>query len=539
MSEGTKPAYEADIFGPQSRRRFLKRAAIAGASLGGFGPILAACGKSGGGGSSVPTGSPTPGGDLIFARTADPASLDPSPVFDNEAIWTVLNMYDPLFTVTPDGRGSKPWLAVSHELASDQLTWTFTLRPGVRFADGKPLEAADVQFSLERAAKGPNGYILASVDNIEAKGKSTVVIHTRHPWGPLIGDLSLYSNGIIPKDFGGASEQQFFQHPIGTGPFVFDSWTKGQQLKLVKNPHYWQAGKPHLDSVTFTVVPDDNTRVLQLRGGQANVIEFPPFSSVSSLQNTSGLGVDLFPSTWVSYIAMNEKKPEFADVHVRRAIAYATDRNAIIKSVLFGHGTPANSFFSPSWAFYDKSAPGLWYNIDTAKQELAKSGFPHGFKATIAVIAGDTVNSAIAQIVQSNLQALNIDLTIRSDDLSAHNALLHHFEYDMAPDYYTLDIGDPDENAPWCVDPIRGGTHSLYTNYTNQNVIRWGIEAEQTIDPNKRAQIYAKMQKTVAEQAAFVELYYAPYIYAHQDKVGGWTVYPTGNYHLEEAWLSS
>src|SRR5207253_1184799 len=135
---------------------------------------------------------PTSGGNLIFARTADPSSLDPSPVFDNEAIWTVLNMYDPLFTVTPDGQGSKPWLAVSHELASDQLTWTFSLRPGVTFADGKPLEAADVQFSLERAAKGPNGYILASVDNIEAKGKSTVVIHTRHPWGPLIGDLSLY-----------------------------------------------------------------------------------------------------------------------------------------------------------------------------------------------------------------------------------------------------------------------------------------------------------------------------------------------------------
>ncbi len=520
-----------------SRRTFLRSAAIAGVGAGALGSLAAACTSSGK--KAQPSGSPTRGGDLVFARTADPSSLDPSPVFDNEAIWTVLNLYDCLYTVAPDGQGSKPWLAVSHELSSDQLTWTFTLRPDVKFSDGRPLEAADVQFTLERAAKGPNGYILASVDDIQAQGTSTLLIHTKHPWGPLIGDLSLYSNGILPKDFRGASSDQFFSNPIGTGPFMFDSWAKGQQLKLVKNPHYWQEGKPLLDGVTFTVVPDDNTRVLQLRGGQANVIEFPPFSAVSNLAQTSGLGVDLFPSTWVSYIAMNEKKPEFADVHVRRAISYAIDRDSIIKSVLFGHGTPANSFFSPSWGFYDKNAPALWFDPAKAKQELAMSSYPNGFQADYSIVAGDSVNNAIAQIVQSNLKALNIDLAIRSLDLSAHNALLHHFEYDMSPDYYTLDIGDPDENAPWCVDPIRGGTHSLYTNYTNQDVIQWGIQAERTIDPKQRAALYAKIQETVAEEAAFVELYYAPYIYAHQDSVGGWTVYPTGNYHLEEAWLSS
>ncbi len=537
MTDQRRPRPATEGFGPMTRRRFLRSAAVAGIGVGGLGALAAACGSSGT--KSKASGSPTPGGDLIFARTADPSSLDPSPVFDNEAIWTVLNMYDCLYAVTPDGQGSQPWLVTDHQLASDQLTWTFTLKPDIKFSDGKPLEAADVQFTLERSAKGPNGYILASVDSIDAPNASTVVIHTKHPWGPLLGDLSLYSTGILPKDLGGASEDEFFQHPVGTGPFMFDSWTKGQQLKLVKNPHYWQPGKPLLDSVTFTAVPDDNTRVLQLRGGQANVIEFPPFSTVASLQQTSGLSVDLFPSTWVGYIRMNEKKPQFADVHVRRAISYAIDRDSIIQSVLFGHGEPANSFFSPSWGFYDKNAQGLWYDPTKAKEELALSSYPNGFDASMAIVAGDTVNSAIAQIVQENLKALNINITIRSDDLSVYNALLHHFEYDMAPDYYTLDIGDPDENAPWCVDPIRGGTHSLYTNYTNADVIKWGLQAERTIDPQQRAALYAKIQETVAQEAPFVELYYAPYIYAHQDKVGGWTVYPTGNYHLEEAWLSS
>lgn len=537
MSDPKQPLPTFEGFGSMSRRRFLQSAAIAGVSVGGLGALAAACSSSGP--SAKGSGSPIPGGNLIFARTADPSSLDPSPVFDNEAIWTVLNMYDCLYSVTPDGQGSQPWLVTGHKLSSDQLTWTFTLKPNITFSDGRPLQAADVKFTLERAAKGPNGYILAAVDSIDAPDASTVVIHTKHPWGPLLGDLSLYSNGILPKDLGGASDSEFFQHPIGTGPFMLDSWAKGQQLKLVKNPHYWQPGKPLLDSVTFTVVPDDNTRVLQLRGGQANVIEFPPFSTVSTLQQTPGMSVDLFPSTWVGYIRMNERKPQFADMHVRRAISYAIDRESIIKSVLFGHGQPANSFFSPSWGFYDKNAVGLWYDVGKAKQELALSAYPNGFDTTYAIVAGDAVNSAIAQIVQQNLQALNINISIRSNDLSANNALLHHFEYDMAPDYYTLDIGDPDENAPWCVDPIRGGTHSLYTDYTNQKVIAWGLQAESTIDPHARAALYAKIQETVAQDAPFVELYYAPYIYGHQDSVGGWTVYPTGNYHLEEAWLSS
>jgi len=530
-------APELDASWRMSRRRFLQTAGMA-AGAGALGPILAACSSpsSGGSSSSAPA---TSGGDLVIARTADPTSLDPSPVFDNEAIWTVLMLYDCLYTVKPDGQGSLPWLVSAQDLSSDKQTWTFTLKPGIKFSDGSPLQAADVKYTLERSAKGPNGYILAAVDSIDAPDASTIVIHTRHPWGPLLGDLSLYSNGIVPKDLRGASPQEFFKQPIGTGPFMFDHWTKGQELKLVRNPHYWQEGKPILDSVTFSVVPDDNTRVLQLRGGQADVIEFPPFSTVTSLQNDPDLGVTLFPSTWVSYIAMNENKDEFADVHVRRAINYAIDKDSIIKSVLFGHGTPANSFFSPSWGFYSKATPFYDFDVSKAKQELASSGFPQGFQAEFAIVAGDSVNSAVAQIVQANLKPLGIDLQIRSFDTSALEALKRKGEYDISPDYYTLDIGDPDENAPWCVDPVRGGTHSLYTWYRNEDVMKWGVQAEQTVDAQRRADLYASMQKQVSNDAPFVELYYAPYIYAFKKSVVDFTVYPTGNYHLEETRLSS
>jgi peptide/nickel transport system substrate-binding protein len=519
-----------------SRRQILGTATAAALGFGSAGSLLAACGSATG---AKPSGAARRGGGLIFARTADPGTLDPAPAEDNEAIWTILNLYDCLYTVTSDGHGSMPWLAVSHEISSDQLAWTFHLRPGVRFSDGKPLTSADVKFTLERSAKGVNGYIITAIDSIDAPDPSTVVIHTKHPWGPLLGDLSLYSTAILPKDLNGMSAAEFFKHPVGTGPFVLDYWTKGQALKLVRNPHYWQKGKPLLDSVTFTIIPDDNTRVLQLRGGQADIIEFPPFSAISSLQETPGIEVDLFPSTWVSYIAMNEKKPQFADVHVRRAISYAIDRTSIIRSVLFGHAQPAASFFSPGWAFYNPNTPRLWHDPARAKQELSMSSVPKGFSATYAVVAGDTVNSAIAQIVQSNLKTIGIDVAIQSYDESAWSALTNKGEYDMTPDYYTLDIGDPDENTPWAIDAVYGGSNSLNTWYNNPEVLKLTYASERTIDPAKRAAIYAKIQDIVAMDCPFAELYYQPYLYARKTSVGNFTIAPTGNYHLEDVWLTS
>jgi peptide/nickel transport system substrate-binding protein len=519
------------------RRQFLGAAALTGLGAGSAGSLLAACASSPAAGN-VSSGSRR-GGNLIFARTADPGTLDPAPAQDNEAIWTILNLYDCLYTVTPDGHGSMPWLAVGHEISSDQLTWTFHVRPGVKFSDGKPLTAADVKFTLERSAKNVNGYILASVSGIDAPDAATVVIHTKHPWGPLPGDLSLYSTAILPKDLNGMSAAEFFTHPVGTGPFVLDSWTKGQQLKVSRNPHYWRKGRPLLDSITFTTVPDDNTRVLQLRGGQADIVEFPPFAVISSLQATPGIKVNLFPSTWVSYIGMNEKKPQFADVHVRRAISYAINRDAIIKSVLFGHAQPAASFFSPGWAFYNPKTPKLWFDPATAKQELSKSKFPKGFSATYAVVAGDTINSAIAQIVQANLKAIGINLSIQSYDQSAFSALTSKAQYDLAPNYYTLDIGDPDENTPWAIDSVYGGSWSLDTWYNNPEVLNLTYQSERTIDPTKRAAIYAKIQEIVAMDCPFAELYYQPYPYAQKTSVQGFTIPPTGNYHLEDVWLSA
>jgi peptide/nickel transport system substrate-binding protein len=517
-----------------SRRDFFKTLAAGGAAIGGvsaFGTLLTS--------STAGASSPKRGGDLTFARTADPQTIDPSAAIDTESIWTVLCLYDCLYDVTASGHSEIPWLATSYELSSDQLTWTFHLRSGVKFSDGRPLDSTDVRYTLERALKGPNAYILSAVNAIDTPNASTVVLHTSHPWGPLAGDMSMYSNAILPNELRGMTDAAFFNHPIGTGPFVMESWTKGQQMVLKRNPHYWQEGKPHLDSVTFLTIPDDNTRLVQLKGGQIDIMEAPPYSSVSALQSTPGVVVDLFKSTAVSSIGMSEKKPQYQDLHVRRAISYAIDRVSIINDVLFGHGTPAASFFAPTWAYYYADTPKLWYDTDKAKKEISLSKYPKGFKTTYAVAAGDELNGTIAQIVQSNLKVIGIDVAIQSYDPSTLASLVSTGNYDMSPAIGTLDISDPDENVPAAVGEAYGGIYDAYTWYNNPELLKLVHQSENTIAPAARAKIYNEIQTMTAEACPFVMLYYSPFPYAEQTTVKGFDIPPTGAYHLEKVWLSS
>ncbi len=218
------------------------------------------------------------GGNLVFNNPQDAQSMDESTVFDNNSIWILEQIMQPLYTVTKNGKGTMPWLATGYKVSSDLKTYTISLRKGVEFSNGKPMTAADRhRFSLDetRAAASGWGYIDTAISSVDAPSPSTVVIHLKFPWAPLLADLSLFANGIVPNNYGGKTATQFYQAPVGTGPFKWDYWHKGQAVKLVKNPHYWQPGLPYLNSVTWTDVPSDNTRQLQIQGGQAQIDQFP------------------------------------------------------------------------------------------------------------------------------------------------------------------------------------------------------------------------------------------------------------------------
>jgi peptide/nickel transport system substrate-binding protein len=363
------------------------------------------------------------------------------------------------------------------------------------------------------------------------------VLNLKYAWAPMLADLALFANGIVPNNYGGKSHDAFYQAPVGTGPFKWDYWHKGSALKLVRNTHYWQKGKPYLDSVTWTDVPNDNTRQLQLKGGQAQVDQTPAWSTVSQLKSTPGVNMFLFNSTQTNYLSFNEKVKPFQDVHVRRAISLAINRNSLVKAVLFGHGKPANSLFPPQVPFYDASTPGYQFDLAAAKKEMAQSSVPHGFTTTLLLPAGNSDYLTIGTILQSELKPLGITLKIQQLDPNTANTDQQNLKYDMTLTLWTMDIPDPDELATFAVDP-KSGAKSFFTTYDNPTVVKDTHEAEQVTDPAKRQQLYDTVQTDAAKDAFMAFLYYSPYPYATTSNVHGFYVTPLGNMHMENVWLS-
>jgi peptide/nickel transport system substrate-binding protein len=202
-----------------------------------LGSALAACGSSGsspsGSVSSSATsaagaGAPKRGGTLAFARSVAPTQLNPANSIIAGDVYTLDKIFEPLFITSPAGQLT-PWLAQSYTTSADHITWTFQLRPGVTFSDGTPLTADDVVFSIEREAansSGPLGFLDFAIKKVTAQGTSTVVITLSQPWAPFLSDISVFANAILPKNFGGKSESDFFAHPVGTGPFLLDRWCR-------------------------------------------------------------------------------------------------------------------------------------------------------------------------------------------------------------------------------------------------------------------------------------------------------------------------
>jgi peptide/nickel transport system substrate-binding protein len=464
--------------------------------------------------------------ELVFARLADISGLDPLVGSDNPTIWVDQLLYTNLYISTVDGRSTQPQLAIRHTVSKNGLTWTFQLRPGVRFSDGTPLTAQDVVFSLNRD-RDPKliwGFTLGAVKSIRAVGTNKVVIETKQPFAPLLADLSLFANAIIPKNFGGQTAKQFFAHPVSSGPYVLQSWKRGSSVVLVANPHWWG---PTLTvrKLTFNAVSNDNSRLLQLQGGQADIAEAPPLSQISSLQSKPGLTVKLFKSTLSRWLLLNFKQGPLGDLHVRRAIWYALNRPAIVRAATFGNAVASNSILSPNTPFYAPKTPTLPYDLAKAKQEMAASSAPHGFSTTLIIAAGDATESSLAQAIQASLAPIGIKVTL--SQVSAQDEIPTYIlksNFDMSIFLGTLDIPDPDEATTYF------SASDFFTHYHNPQLTKLSTDAETTLDLKRRQQLYTTFQGIFARDAAWIPLYSAGYPYVYNSNAKGFGVTVLGSY---------
>ncbi len=490
--------------------------------------------------ASAASATPKKGGTLVFARSTAPTQIDPANSIIAGDVYTLDKIFEPLYITSAAGKLT-PWLATGYTTNASQTVWTFHLRPGVKFNDGTPLTAADVVWSIDRERKnsdGPLSFLDYAIKSIKADGTDKVVFTLSTPWAPFLSDISVFANAILPANFGGKSEKAFWANPVGTGPWTLSSWKPDSNITLKPNPHYWQPGKPYLDSIKINYVSDQNQQILQLTGGQAQIIDNVPPSNVASLRKNSRVDVSLYPSWQTDILVFNEALPQFKDVHVRRAIAHAINTDSLVEAASFGTAKPGRGLFPPSLQYADKNAPALAYSLSAAKAELKKSKYPNGFDTKLLISGGVEKWTEFATIIQAELKPLGINVAITSLDHAAFETTFQKYDYDMFIDYAINDISDIDEMASFNLDYKNGGSKSYWSSYNNPTVSKLVEAAEGEFNTSKRAAIYKEIQSIIAQDVPFVALDYPPYIYATSTNVHGFAVNPGGAYRLEDVWLA-
>ena len=499
--------------------------------------LTGACGgsSSGGGGSG---GTPQRGGQLTLLHYEPVATtLNRLTEVLLGSIWPISQIEENLVFVNAKGI-AEPVLATSWKASADQLTWTFQMREGVKFSDGKPLTAEDAAFSI-MDAKRPDAvyhYLFDSIKTAEATSPTTLTLKLKRPDPDLPLALANYTATVIPKDWGGKSEKAFNEAPIGSGPFMLDpsaKWVKGSSVTLKRNPGYWRKGRPYLDGVTFKYVSDENQRILQLKGKQANIVSFvAPDRATVALEENPTARVKNLPVYNQLYLIMSQSYAPLRDQHVRRAIVHAIDREALLKASVIGRGTAGTTFLNDKLPGYDASV-GLPFDVAKAKEEMAQSGYKDGFSLTLFNSPGQEV---ITQVIQDALKPLNIKVNIKSIDEGARFDAELANKYEMAVQPYGMVSGSPTELFGAVIDPDVLG--SMLTGFDDPKLLALARRAMAETDPAERKRLSSETQAQQAQEAYANVLFYLPQPFGFTPEVNGFRFGAGYNMGLTDTWLA-
>ena len=517
-----------------TRADLLRRAAAGGAviALPGFGSSAAAAiGR---------VGAPIRGGVLRMARNEEAQSFDPIIPGDNGSIYSIQQIFDQLTRLNHDSSFIAPGLAKSWHISPDRKTYTFQLR-NARFSNGAPVTADDVIFSLKRTFNPKlcfYSFLFASVRSVRKLNNKTIQIKLSEPNTPLLESLSVFAAAIVPKAVVSKDAKGFAQKPIGSGAFALKKFSKGQFTHLVRNPHYWQKGKPYLNEVMMYYVPDDNTRILKLQAGEVDASTLIPYSQISSV-NRGKTRVQIEPLFRWDGIWLNHTKKPINDKKVRQALNYATDKKTLVSRVLFGHAQVANHMM-PKHRYWRKDVKAYPYNIAKAKQLIAQSSVPNGFSVNVVVPTGDTIVSQVAQVIKQSWAQIGVKVTIRNLDAGTAATNWVNGDFTIGTNWYvTSDVTAPDEPAGIEFDyGAPGGFHSAFANYKSAQASRLIHQAARSNDERRRAQLFGELQQLVMNDAYGVSLFFSPARTGLRSNVKNFRTRKTGWWALEEVWLA-
>lgn len=370
------------------------------------------------------------GGTLTVAFEADPEVLDPHVTTALLAARVIALMHDNLVTRDYDG-SIKPGLAEEWEISEDGLTYTFTLKEGVKFHSGKEFSSEDVKYTFERwlSLEGsPTSYTIEPVDTIEAPDPLTVIFRLKQPYNILLDQLAgSWSVMVNQAAIEEAGENYGVSVVDGTGPFKFVSWNRNQRIMLERYEEYtWGApifqnhGPAYVEGIEIVIIPEASTRVAEFQAGNVHLVPDVPAQDVVRLSQAPGVSIVEYEQLQTTYLGMNTTKSPTDDVKVRQAVAYALNREEIVEGANFGLGLPARTMLHPDTPFYwenaDEVAPS--YDPDTAAMLLEEAGWLLGSDsvrekdaAPLVLplwVINDTTTVLQAQIIEQQLAEVGI-----------------------------------------------------------------------------------------------------------------------------------
>ena len=432
------------------------------------------------------------GSELRFGVATEPVTLDPlNPANTADGRSILFNVFEGL--VRPDSYGNLVGaVAESFQIADDSLVYTFTLRSGILFHDGQAVRAEDALFSLNTAiAAGFPG--LGQIQSVEIAGAREIRVTLNAPDPEFLPFLTV---AIVPEN---NSDRE--RNPIGTGPFIIESYTPLQSLALVRNPHYWQSGIPKLDRVTVVFSPDSDALLRGLLGGN---IEGANITGAQLAQiNERDFDIFPFPSNMAQLMALNNAHPPLDDVRVRQAVNYALDIPGIIDMAFFGHGQPSGSPVIPALInVYDESLRDPFpRDLQRARLLMAEAGFPDGFPLEITVASPFTMHVDTAQVIVHQLRDAGINASIRLVDWATWLADVHRDRRYQAT-IISLDSATVSPRGFLARYVSTAGGNFL--NFRNADFDRVFNEALTEPDTERRVALYREAQRIVSSNAAGV-----------------------------------
>ena len=468
---------------------------------------------------------------LVIVIESSPTNLDPRVGIDafSERIDNLI--FDDLLS-RGDDLNVAPGLAERWEIP-DPLTYVFHIHRGVRFHDGRALTSRDVKWTFDSLLQGKirstKAAVYKFVDHIDAPDEVTVVFHMKEQDATLLWNLSDGAIGIVPEGSG----DEMSRHPVGSGPFKFVSAETDRDVIVERNDDYW-GERPKLPRVRFAVVPDATTEALELRKGSGDVaINSLTPDTVLTLERDPNLLVEHAAGTRLAYMGFNLRDPILKDARVRQAIAYALDRRPMIEYLWRGQAQPARSVLPPqSWA-YDGDVPAYDHDLNKANQLLDAAGYAavNGVRCHITMKTSTDENTRLmVAVMQQHLREAGIALDIRSFEFATFFADVQHGAFQMYGLRWIGGNEDPDifeyafDSAKF---PPNGANRGYYSNPKLDALID---KARREIDPKVRKPLYAEVQRILAEDVPYINLWYFDNVLVHTRRVRNLKLNPAGNY---------